>query len=219
MIHFAFFDVDETIILENSMFAILTRVSEQAPSIKPAVVSERLQKMCSFGHDRAVINREFYREFKGLPRDEVRDISAKYIYDSLAKKGRFIVETVVSQLEHYRGKGYQPVFVSGSAVDFIEPLAAHLRVRHCLATWLEVDSDGRYTGEIKGEPMIGVGKRTAVQDFLALYGGKPEDCAGFGDHISDLPFLEIVGQPHVVGPYDHALIAIASQRGWPVLSP
>jgi len=39
----------------------------------------------------------------------------------------------------------------------------------------------------------------------------------YSDSITDLPMLEIVGNPRAVNP-DRALRKVAQQRGWPVLS-
>lgn len=217
MIHYAFYDVDETIIHEKSMFTVLREISKRIPSIRPDEINAGLQKMRSAGDDRAVVNRQFYRALKGLRQQEVREIAQSYMDGRLSGSEAFLIEPVVSELEALRSKGYVPVFVSGSAVDFILPLARHLAVEHCLATRLSVDAEGRYTGEIAGHSMIGQGKRTAVLDFLSDHAGDPAACAGFGDHISDLSFLELVGQPHVVGAHDAALNDIASKRGWPTL--
>jgi phosphoserine phosphatase len=60
--------------------------------------------------------------------------------------------------------------------------------------------DGRYTGEVV-RPMIGEGKREAVLALLRDHPGgvDPRECYAYGDHPSDLPMLECVGNPRVVG--------------------
>ena len=42
-------------------------------------------------------------------------------------------------------------------------------------------------------------------------------CYAYSDSVTDLPMLEIVGNPRAVNP-DRALRRIALQRGWPVLT-
>ncbi|WP_446470476.1 HAD family hydrolase [Xenorhabdus stockiae] len=216
---FAFFDVDETIIYEKSMFSILSQISRFYDAIKPDEINQRLQKMRNAGLDRAMVNRAFYRELKGLLREDVIRISEHYIHNKIKNGERFIIPNVTSQMELYRSKGYEPVFVSGSATDFIRPLAEYLNVVHCLATELCITSDGKYTGEILGDSMIGSGKRTAILNFLSGYSIDPLACAGFGDHLSDLAFLEITGEPHVVASGDKSLVSVALQRSWPVIYP
>lgn len=216
---FSFFDVDETIIYEKSMFSILTEISKHFIYIKPDKIQERLQKMRNAGMDRATVNGAFYKELKGLLKDDVCTISQKYIYNKIANNKKFIIKKVVSQLELYRRENYQPVFLSGSAIDFIKPLADYLNVEHCLATHLAINDEGKYTGEIDGGSMIGEGKKNAVIKFLSSYHVDPMNCAGFGDHISDLDFLELVGEPHVVATNDKNLVSIAAKRNWPVIYP
>ncbi|EJU31807.1 MULTISPECIES: HAD family hydrolase [Klebsiella] len=219
MKRFSFFDVDETIIYEKSMFSVLTEISKHYIHIKPKEIQERLQKMRNAGMDRATVNGAFYKELKGLLKDDVCTISQKYICDKITSNKKFIIKKVVYQLELYRRENYQPVFLSGSAIDFIKPLANYLNVEYCLATHLVINDEGKYTGDIDGGSMIGEGKRNALMKFLSSSHVDPINCAGFGDHISDLGFLELVGEPHVVATNDKNLVAIAEKRNWPIIYP
>src|SRR3546814_15438352 len=72
------------------------------------------------------------------------------------------------------------------------PIARELNVVHVLANNLEVTS-GKYSGNILPPQTIGDGKREAIVGFLKEWKSNPNDCYGYGDHISDLPLLEIVG--------------------------
>jgi phosphoserine phosphatase len=59
---------------------------------------------------------------------------------------------------------------------------------------------GRFTGRLIGRPVIGEGKREAVRRCLAEFPGhRPEDCIGYGDHASDAPMLEELGESVIVG--------------------
>lgn len=219
MKRFAFFDVDETIIYEKSMFSILDEINKIFPSVQPRIIQKRLQELRNKGVDRSIVNREFYKELKGLPRRGVINISNNYINKRIRDNNKFLIPEVINMMEFYREKGYSPAFISGSAVDFILPLAKHLHVKYCLATKLVIDKDGIYTGEIEGQSMIGEGKRNSIQDFLRQHAVEASVCAGFGDHTSDLAFLEFTGEPHVVATSDEKLVFIAQQRGWPVIYP
>lgn len=219
MKRFAFFDVDETIIYEKSMFSILDEISKIFPSVQPGMIQKCLQELRNKGVERSIINRAFYKELKGLPRRSIIDISNNYIDKRIRDNNKFLISKVISMMDLYREKGYSPVFISGSAIDFILPLAKYLHVTYCLATKLVIDKDGIYTGEIEGKSMIGEGKRHSIQDFLRQHAVEASFCAGFGDHTSDLSFLELIGEPHVVATSDEKLVFIAQQRGWPVIYP
>lgn len=216
---FAFFDVDETLIYEKSMFSIISEINKKFPYINPVLIQSRLQKMRDEKLDRSIVNIAFYRELKGLLRSDVVYIAREYFNKKIKSRDEFIIRSVVTQLETYRLKGYYPVFVSGSATDFIFPLAEYLNVKYCLATELKLDADGKYTGEIAGGSMIGPGKREAIINFLSKYSVSPLSCAGFGDHLSDLDFLELIGEPHIVANGDSKLVHIANDRNWPVIYP
>ena len=43
-----------------------------------------------------------------------------------------------------------------------------------------------------------------------------DESYAYSDSMTDLPLLELVGNPHAVNP-DRELKAIAEERGWPVL--
>jgi phosphoserine phosphatase len=47
-------------------------------------------------------------------------------------------------------------------------------------------------------------------------GYNPAESYAYGDTSSDIPFLELFGQPHVVDP-DQRLASEAKLRGWPVI--
>ncbi|MFT3972211.1 MAG: haloacid dehalogenase-like hydrolase [Amaricoccus sp.] len=84
-----------------------------------------------------------------------------------------------------------------------------------IATRLE-EQGGIYTGAIEPPVMIGDGKQTSARRLALALGVDLADCFGYGDHLSDLPLLEVVGHPTAIGA-DSELAEIARRRGWPVL--
>ncbi|MNE05179.1 phosphoserine phosphatase [compost metagenome] len=107
--------------------------------------------------------------------------------------------------------------MSGSATQFLAPLAAELGVSHVLANRLEMHR-GRFTGQLIPPQTIGVGKRQAALSLMSELSAEPNNCFAYGDHLSDLPLLMSVGTPTVVA-RDPALIQHARQHGWPILWP
>jgi HAD superfamily hydrolase (TIGR01490 family) len=120
---------------------------------------------------------------------------------------------VHAELAAHRAAGRTVVLVSGSFPACLEPVAAHLGADRVLCSRPEI-AHGRYTGWI-GTPMIGEAKAAAVAAVLdELAPGTPS--WAYGDHDSDLPMLEQVTTPVVVGA-DAALTRVARERGWAVL--
>jgi phosphoserine phosphatase len=74
---------------------------------------------------------------------------------------------------------------------------------------------GRLTGEVV-RPVIGAAKADAVRDEAALGHFHLPDCHAYGDDTSDLPMLQTVGNPVVVG-HDPVLATHAAAHGWRVI--
>lgn len=215
---FAFFDVDETLIAEKSMFTMLDEIGRVLGCIDVARIRSELDGLGRQGASRAEINIAYYRGLNGLSRDAVRQVARDYVLRRLegSERRRYLIEPVLEELQHLRARGVTPVFLSGSALDYLLPLARELDVSDVLATRLQVDSDGCYTGQTEAAAMVGEGKLQAMLGFARLHQAALGDCHGFGDHHSDLSYLAAVGHPHVVSG-DSTLELHAGRRGWPIV--
>jgi len=118
---------------------------------------------------------------------------------------------VLDAFRRHTAAGDRTVLVSGSFPACLDPLARYLEAGAVLCSRPEV-RHGRYTGEIL-QPMIGAAKAAAVQADAAAHGIDLLDCYAYGDHISDLPVLGVVGAPVVVGD-DPVLTDHAIRHGW-----
>ncbi|EPX76396.1 HAD family hydrolase [Salipiger mucosus] len=213
---FAFFDVDETLIVEKSMFTVLDALGRDAPGFDAAGHRSAITRMRDKGYSRASVNRYFYRGLAGLEVSRVERVAAAYFADRAASSSPLFIASTTERLRALADSGISAVAVSGSAEVFIRPVMAMLGIRHVLATRLATEIADRLTGEIKGACMIGEGKTEAVHTFLEREGADAAGCWGFGDHLSDFPFLEMLGHPHIVAGNADA-VAEAGRRGWPVL--
>ena len=103
---------------------------------------------------------------------------------------------------------------TGSTVYAARPLARLLGIPHVIATELECDAEGRFTGRhvhlCYGKGKIARSEALAIANQTSL-----REAAFYSDSISDLPLLERVGTPIVVNP-DLRLGRVAKQRGWRV---
>lgn len=213
---YAFFDVDETILNFKSMFSFrqyLFQASGHAINSATAFFQE-LHVMAS-RCDRSEVNRWFYRSLTGYTPAEISETVGRWYQELQHTDSPIYISKTLDFLETLRGQGIEPVFVSGSSDFILAPFAKALKIRHLLCGRLVVE-DGRYTGELLHQPVIGEGKRLAVTAFAEQYSASLQDAYAVGDHLSDLPMLESVGHPAVVA--GHAkLEAIAHERAWPVL--
>lgn len=217
---YAFFDVDETLIGLKSMFSFrdyyLRRMyGETVGKSATQQADLHIHTQARLGVDRASINRLFWQSFKGYKHADVQ-IAVSSWHNEIRKQPGYYIRPAVEALREHQRNGVEPAFVSGSSRDLLWPLARELNVRHVLANQLEV-ADGKYTGNILAPQTIGDGKRQAILSFLRDHHANASDCFGYGDHLSDLPLLEMIGFPHVIAGSPE-LEALAQQRGWPVLS-
>lgn len=214
---FAFFDVDETLIVEKSMFTVLGALGRNTPGFDAAGHRSAITRLRDKGYSRATINRYFYRGLAGLEVSHVERVAEAYFADRAASSSPLFISSTTERLRALGDSGVPAVAVSGSAAIFLRPVMKMLGIHHVLATRLTTDTSGRLTGEIEGACMIGEGKTDAVRTFLQREGAVASESWGFGDHLSDIPFLEILGHPHIVAGNADA-VEEAGRRGWPVLN-
>lgn len=103
--------------------------------------------------------------------------------------------------------------VTGGTRYAANPLARSLRIPHVIASELERDALGRFTGRHVAPLCYGHGKIARSESLADAHGSTLRDAVFYSDSISDLPLLERVGTPVVVNP-DPRLFRVARARGW-----
>lgn len=170
--------------------------------------------MSGQGVDRTEINSLYYYQFKGESLSRMQKVACEW-FDSIKNQKNFYIDPVIEKLRDHRKKGQEPVFVSGSSVDILAPLAKAWDVCHILANKQSSQND-ILDGMLIPPQTIGKGKMEAISIFLKKMSCDAQSCFAYGDHISDLPMLEYVGTPFVVG-NNPDLVAVATEKGWPII--
>jgi HAD superfamily hydrolase (TIGR01490 family) len=119
-------------------------------------------------------------------------------------------------LQQHREAGDKLVIITATNRFITAPIAARLGVDTLLATECGMQ-DGRYTGQVAGVPCFQGGKVIRLNEWLQQTGHNLDGAYFYSDSRNDLPLLEQVTKPVAVDP-DDTLRAIATERGWPVLS-
>ncbi|MGX4691119.1 HAD-IB family hydrolase [Streptomyces sp. JNUCC 63] len=207
-VRIAFFDVDETLIGVKSMFSFLE--FHLADPDRYRAAAGTLTRAARSGVPREETNRAYYRNFAGMERAAVVESGRRWFSGERRRAGFFHREAV-GELRRLQAEGYRIALVSGSFRACLDPIAEHLGADHVLCSEPEVVA-GRYTGEVLST-VIGEGKATAARALMDRSGARPEECAAYGDHASDLPLLTCVGRAGVVGD-DPVLAGHARRLGW-----
>jgi HAD superfamily hydrolase (TIGR01490 family) len=159
---------------------------------------------------RAAFNREFYRRYANLPAQELRAQAADALSDLILPR---MHHAAVRRIRQHRARGDRVVLLTGALDFLVEPLR-HL-ADDLVAARL-VEHAGQFTGELAEPPLTADGRASLAAALAAEHGVPLAECHAYGDAISDLPMLEVVGHPHAVNP-DFRLAREARRRHWQVL--
>lgn len=134
---------------------------------------------------------------------------------------RDVIEPIIlakgeALLQQHREAGDKLVIITATNRFITAPIAARLGVDTLLATECGMQ-DGRYTGQVVGVPCYQEGKVMRMNQWLAETGLSLDGSYFYSDSRNDLPLLQAASHPVAVDP-DDTLRAIATERGWPVLS-
>jgi HAD superfamily hydrolase (TIGR01490 family) len=151
-------------------------------------------------------------DFTGMPETVLSarcdDWFASHVEPHIADEGRAAVE-------RHRERGDLLAIVTGATPYTARPLARRLRVDHIVASELEIDAAGRFTGRPSGPLCIGEGKVLRTEELARKLGFRIDEATFYSDSLTDLPLLERVKEPIAVNP-DPRLARVAVRRGWAI---
>ena len=148
--------------------------------------------------------------------EELADAHAGFMREVIAPAIRPAATALV---ETHRDRGDRLALVTATHEFVTAPIAAAFAIDDLIATRLERDSAGAFTGRIAGVPAFREGKARRVGQWLAAAG---HDWGDFGrisvysDSPNDLPLLERATDAVATNPSPE-LEAIAVARGWRIL--
>ncbi len=161
--------------------------------------------------DRRWFVRLFFRQYAGLDAQQVREWHQVHFERML--KPRLFADAV-AQVRWHQSQGHRVVLVTGGAEFAVAPLADWLNA-DLLAAQLE-ERNGKFTGRLVGEVLIGEGRANAVRAYAERNGVDLRESYAYGDNISDAFLLQCVGHPVAVNP-DRQLRQLAKRMGWKIV--
>ena len=121
-------------------------------------------------------------------------------------------------LRQHQQAGDHVLIITATNEFVTRPIAQALGVGELLATELERDPQGWFTGNVLGEPNMREGKVRRMEQWLAQrqWGWGDVHSTFYSDSTNDIPLLEKVKTPVATNP-DARLRELAVQRGWRIL--
>jgi HAD superfamily hydrolase (TIGR01490 family) len=212
----AFFDFDRTLIAEESgrigfRYLYATGELRLLFLLKILLTDFLYQRNLVSDTRMASIMLKFYRG-RNLQEFEAE---AESFYQNYLKP--HLAPNILTKVREHQRAGHVLILISASVRYLLTPVAADLGFSHLLCTDLEVGADGRLTGNASGPVCIDKNKKIAAEALSHHSGINLKKSFAYGNHHSDIPLLEAVGNPSAVEP-TAALRKHAESRGWPILS-
>lgn len=213
----AFFDVDGTLARTNVLLPLLwfqrTHLPRRLYRLWLCGLMSRVPLYLLIDRlDRATFLRWFYRRYTGLDAKVVRQWHEVY-FEGIVRP--LLFSDGLERVRWHQGQGHRVILVTGE-LDFVAaPLGRSLN-----ADWLApklLERDGKLTGELAGELMVGKGKAEAIRRYAQEWGIDLSQSFAYGDDFSDALMLRCVGHPVAVNP-DRRLRRLAEQQGWRIVT-
>lgn len=216
--HYAFFDVDGTVIDYTSMLSFLEFLeAHDGKRWTPGRLWARLQlRLLRKWVSREYLNACYYRLYAGRSVAAVTELGRQWFATRDRRPRQRFNDAVVERLQWHQEQGHEVAFVSGGFEACLRPIATFLGVHHVLCCQM-AHSRGVFSGKLSQPPTLGSGKALAIERFLQERHGTPADCwYAYGDHYSDLPMLRLARHPVVVAG-DADLERYAREHEWLIL--
>jgi HAD superfamily hydrolase (TIGR01490 family) len=212
----AFFDLDKTLI-EGSSGVTFARVAYRAGMIDRRALLGDLRAGLRFrlhgSTDEAseAIRLRILDAIAGTPVRQLQRLGAEVLTGVLPR----VYPQMIAEAYAHQDAGREVYIVTAASHEMAQMLAHVLALDGGIGTRSRV-RDGVYTGEPEGPFTYRDGKAEAIRAVAERQGLDLESSFAYSDSESDLPMLELVGNPVAVNP-DVALERIARDRGWRIM--
>jgi len=209
----AFFDMDKTLIAENSG-RLYMQYRYQRGEVSGWEMAKGLAAYLRYKVgmlDIEAWTKEAMRQFRGQSERGLTREANRWFREMVAQT---IYPEAEALLRDHMAQGHVVAIVSGATRFVVKPLAERLGVKHFIYTRLEVEN-GYFTGRVIQPICFEEGKIYWLQQFIEEQGIELAKSYFYTDSITDLPLLNLVGHPVVTNP-DPLLYREAVRRCWPV---
>jgi len=213
----AFFDLDRTL-MSGSSGAAFGRAAYRAGLVSRGQVARwglqhlRFRLRGASDEDTEALVETVNELLRGVPARTLRRMLPDLLETILPR----IYPQMLAEVRVHQDAGRPAFIVSAASNGVVEVLARVLDMEGGIGTRYEVDGEDRYTGRLIGGLNYGELKIEPMRRFAADHDIDLAASYAYSDSVSDLPMLELVGNPIAVNP-DAELGRIARERGWRVM--
>ncbi len=212
----AFFDLDRTLLRRSSALALAGSFREHGVIGRGQLAKAAAWQLlfAARGAGAETVRKaaeDGLMILKGFRVDDLRTLVAGAMEPVLKP---LVYQEPLHLVERHRERGEPVYIVSATLQEIVDELARELGFDGAIGSTCEI-VDGAYTGRSL-RACHGEGKAAALRELAQAEGLDLAASTAYSDSHTDLPFLEVVGNPVAVNP-DRALRRIAAERGWPVL--
>ncbi|MBK7133574.1 MAG: HAD-IB family hydrolase [Bacteroidales bacterium] len=213
--YIAFFDLDRTIISENSGKILIQQAYRNGLISKRYVLwgtyLSLLYKLKL--KDPVIIIKTITRWLKGTKESELKELAAEIFNSRLKKSIRPLIE---EKIRLHKKNGARVVILSSSVFPVCSAVAEYLNMDDVICTQLETEN-GIFTGRPDGSFCFNEAKVERLTSYCEINNTSLKTSWYYGDSTADLPALGIVGNPVCVDP-DKKLRRKAIVNGWEIIS-
>lgn len=211
----AFFDLDKTLIAENSAKLWLKRQwdNKKISTLVMLKASFWLTKY-NFGLSNLeeMMDKSLYL-IKGYKHQDIA-LETKEFYEQSIKN--LYRPKALQKVKEHKKNGDIIALLTSSFDDLSRLVQEELQLDYRLCSTLEIDNNGYYTGKSIGPLCFGKNKIIFAQNLCNKLNINLSDCIFYTDSATDLPMLLAVKNPIAINP-DPRLKKVAYKNKWPIL--
>lgn len=210
----AFFDLDKTVLSINSGSVLVNEAYKRGlMSTSDLLNAIYLSFLYKFNlRDTARIVAGMGKWLKGITVDEANALSEHVVNKHLVDAIR---PEIYSEIKFHRENNAEIVILSSAIVQLCKPFGFYIGADNIICTEMEI-RDGVFTGAAENKFCFEDEKRVRLIGYCETRDYSLSEAYYYGDSISDLSALEVVGHPVCVRP-DRRLSRISRKNGWRIL--
>lgn len=212
----AYFDLDKTILATSAALALGEPMRRSGLVSRTAVARSVVTQLpyLLMGADTEQATRIMERlalMSAGVPQRELSRVVEQALATAIEPA---CYAEALDLIAAHQQAGHDVVVVSASSLEIVAPVARMVGANRAVATLMEVDDDGLFTGRIE-RSLLHEQKVVALEEDAAAHGIDLARSWAYSDSVSDEPMLRAVGHPVAVNP-DRDLRRLAAKEHWPV---